>query len=108
MLDKFLMLVGGFNLIWGMTYFYHLVVYSVGDRKHINQLVNNLTSDPNKFKQRHYLAMRGIGSGGILTMFSLVYPFIRSRRRQKKWTFDFFMWLNHLLFISFTLTYFLY
>ncbi|AQS39849.1 hypothetical protein Sps_04766 [Shewanella psychrophila] len=42
MFGKFLVLVGGFNLILGMIYFYHLVVYSVGERKHINQLVNNL------------------------------------------------------------------
>lgn len=43
--------------------------------------------------------MVSIGAGGLFSYFCIVYPFIRHRRRNKKVTFDLFMWLNWLCFM---------
>lgn len=84
---------------WILIYFYHLVVYSLGDKKHINQLVDDLAKEPRIFKKKHYISMVSIGAGGLFSYFCIVYPFIRHRRRNKKVTFDLFMWLNWLCFM---------
>lgn len=84
---------------WILIYFYHLVVYSLGDKKHINQLVDDLAKEPEIFKKKHYISMVSIGAGGLFSYFCIVYPFIRHRRRNKKITFDLFMWLNWVFFI---------
>ncbi len=100
MIDTLLIFVGGFGLIWGMVYFFQSLIYSFGDRKHVNYLVDNLAKEPKIFKEKHYVSMVSIGAGGLLIIFGLVYPFIRHRRRDKKLSFDVFMWLNWIFSVT--------
>lgn len=86
-------------LIWIFPFGYHLIIYSLGDKKHINQLVDDLAKESESFKKKHYISMVSIGAGGLFSYFCLVYPFIRHRRKNKKITFDLFMWLNWVFFI---------
>ncbi|MUL10832.1 hypothetical protein GNP59_13190 [Aliivibrio fischeri] len=99
MLEILKMFVGWYGLIWGLIYFYYLVVYSLGDKQHINQLVDDLVKEPETFKNKHYISMVSIGAGGLFSYFCFIYPFIRHRRKNKKITFDLFMWLNWVFFI---------
>lgn len=93
-------LIGLLFFAWALVYFYHLVVYSLGDKKHINQLVDNLAKEPESFKSKNYIAMNSMGAGGLFLYFCLVYPLVRHRRREKKCSFDVFMFLNWLFFIT--------
>ncbi|WP_345772841.1 hypothetical protein [Vibrio sp. Isolate23] len=93
-------LIGLVFFAWALVYFYHLVVYSLGDKKHINQLVDNLAQEPESFKSKNYIAMNSMGAGGLFSYFCLVYPFVRHRRREKKWSSDIFMCLNWLFFMT--------
>ncbi|HHC7270921.1 TPA: hypothetical protein ACN30M_004786 [Vibrio parahaemolyticus] len=93
-------LLGLLFFVWGGVYFYHLVVYSLGDKKRINQLVDNLAKEPESFKSKNYIAMNSMGAGGLFSYFCLVYPFVRHRRREKKWSSDIFMCLNWLFFMT--------
>lgn len=99
MIDTIISSAALFSLIWMFVYFYYLVVYGLGDRKHINSLVNCLAKDPEAFKDKYSLSLGGIGAGGIFTLFVLGYPIIRHRRRNRAITFDLFMWVNWLFFI---------
>lgn len=87
-------LIGLLFFSWGPVYFYHLVVYSLGDKKHIHQLVDNLAKEPELFKRKNYLSMNSMGAGGLFSYFCLVYPLVRHRRRERKCSFDVFMFLN--------------
>ncbi|MDA0116910.1 hypothetical protein [Vibrio sp. T11.5] len=93
-------LLGLLFFVWGGVYFYHLVVYSLGDKKHINQLVDNLAKEPQRFKSINDIAMNSVGAGGLFSYFCLIYPFIRHRRREKKRSFDVFMGLNWVFFMT--------
>ncbi|ERB64190.1 hypothetical protein N779_16730 [Vibrio coralliilyticus OCN008] len=99
-LDTLISSAAMFSLVWMFVYFYHLVVYSLGDKKHINQLVDNLAKEPESFKSKNYIAMNSMGAGGLFSYFCLVYPFVRHRRREKKWSSDVFMCLNWLFFMT--------
>ncbi|WP_245798202.1 hypothetical protein [Vibrio ostreicida] len=84
----------------GGVYFYHFVVYSLGDKKHINQLVDNLAKEPESFKSKNYIAMNSMGAGALFSYFCMVYPLVRHRRREKKCSSDIFMCLNWLFFMT--------
>lgn len=99
MLDLIISYVALFALVWMFPYGYYLVVYSIGDRKHVNYLVDNLAAKPEKFKKSHHIAMASFGSGGIFSLFCVIYPFVRHRRKEKKITFDIFMVINWLFFM---------
>jgi len=99
-LDTLISSAAMFSLVWMFVYFYHLVVYSLGDKKYINQLVDNLAKEPESFKSKNYIAMNSMGAGGLFLYFCLVYPLVRHRRREKKCSFDVFMFLNWLFFIT--------
>lgn len=92
-------LIGLVFFAWTLVYFYHLVVYSLGDKKHINQLVDNLAKEPESFKRLNYIAMNSMGAGGLFSYFCLVYPLVRHRRREKNCFSDVFMFLNWLFFM---------
>ncbi len=92
-------LLGLLFFVWAGVYFYHLVVYSLGDKKHINQLVDNLAKEPKSFKDKNYIAMNSMAAGGLFSYFCLVYPLVRHRRREKKCSSDIFMFLNWLFFM---------
>jgi hypothetical protein len=98
--------VGVFFLVWMFVYFYHLIIYSLGDKKHVNDLVDNLAKNPEKFKKKNNIAMVSIGAGGVFSYFCLVYPFVRHRRRNKKFLNDMFMTLNWLFFMAGIYVYF--
>lgn len=93
-------LIGLLFFAWAIVYFYHLVVYSLGDKKHINQLVDNLAKEPESFKSKNYIAMNSMGAGGLFSYFCLVYPLVRHRRREKNCSSDVFMFLNWLFFMT--------
>lgn len=93
-------LLGLLFFAWGLVYFYHLVTYSLGDKKHIHRLVDNLAKEPEKFKLKNHVAMNSLGAGGLFSYFCLVYPLVRHRRREKKCLFDIFMFSNWLFFMS--------
>ncbi|CED57669.1 membrane protein [Aliivibrio wodanis] len=99
MIENIVSYLALFALIWIFPFGYHLIIYSLGDKKHINQLVNDLAKEPETFKKKHYISMVSIGAGGLFSYFCLIYPFIRHRRKNKKITFDLFMWLNWVFFI---------
>ena len=98
--------VATFSLVWMFVYSYYSLIFGLGDRRHVNNLVECLAKDPDLFKDRHQHSLSGIGAGGIFTVFILAYPFIRHRRRNKAWSFDIFMWLNWLFFIVASYIYF--
>lgn len=83
-----------FYMVWAFIFFYHAITYAVGNRKHINKLVDVLAKNPEEFKQKKHISMATIGAGGIFILFCLKYPFIRHRRRNKTWAFDLFMQTN--------------
>ena len=93
-------LLGLLFFVWGGVYFYHLIVYSLGEKKHINQLVDNLAKEPESFKEKNNIAMNSIGAGGLFSYFCLVYPLVRHRRKTKKRSSDVFMFLNWLFFMT--------
>ncbi|MFW7525447.1 hypothetical protein ACODM8_15110 [Vibrio ostreicida] len=93
-------LLGLLFFAWGGVYFYHFVVYSLGDKKHINQLVDNLAKEPESFKSKNYIAMNSMGAGGLFSYFCVVYPLVRHRRREKKCSSDIFMCINWLFFMT--------
>ncbi|MBB1312946.1 MULTISPECIES: hypothetical protein [Aliivibrio] len=99
MIENIVSYIALFALIWIFPFGYHLIIYSLGDKKHINQLVDDLAKESESFKKKHYISMVSIGAGGLFSYFCLVYPFIRHRRKNKKITFDLFMWLNWVFFI---------
>lgn len=99
MIEDMVSYIALFALVWMFPFGYHLIVYSLGDKKNINQLVDDLAKEPETFKNKHYISMVSIGAGGLFSYFCLIYPFIRHRRKNKKITFDLFMWLNWVFFI---------
>lgn len=105
MIENIVSYLALFALIWIFPFGYHLIIYSLGDKKHINQLVNDLAKEPETFKKKHYISMVSIGAGGLFSYFCLIYPFIRHRRKNKKITFDLFMWLNWVFFIVLIVAY---
>lgn len=105
MIENIVSYLALFALIWIFPFGYHLIIYSLGDKKHINQLVDDLAKEPEMFKKKHYISMVSIGAGGLFSYFCLIYPFIRHRRKNKKITFDLFMWLNWVFFIVLIVAY---
>ncbi|MGR6831990.1 hypothetical protein [Aliivibrio wodanis] len=105
MIEDMVPYIALFALIWIFPFGYHLIVYSLGDKKHINQLVDDLAKEPETFKKKHYISMVSIGAGGLFSYFCFIYPFIRHRRKNKKITFDLFMWLNWIFFIVVIIAY---
>ena len=99
MIEDMVSYIALFALAWMFPFGYHLIVYSLGDKKNINKLVDDLAKEPEMFKKKHYISMVSIGAGGLFSYFCLIYPFIRHRRKNKKITFDLFMWLNWVFFI---------
>ena len=99
MIEDMVSYIALFALAWMFLFGYHLIIYSLGDKKHINKLVDDLAKEPEIFKKKHYISMVSIGAGGLFSYFCLIYPFIRHRRKNKKITFDLFMWLNWVFFI---------
>ena len=99
MIEDMVSYIALFALAWMFPFGYHLIFYSLGDKKNINQLVDDLAKEPEIFKKKHYISMVSIGAGGLFSYFCLIYPFIRHRRKNKKITFDLFMWLNWVFFI---------
>lgn len=99
MIEDMVSYIALFALAWMFPFGYHLIFYSLGDKKNINQLVDDLAKEPEMFKKKHYISMVSIGAGGLFSYFCLIYPLIRHRRKNKKITFDLFMWLNWIFFI---------
>ncbi|PQJ85046.1 hypothetical protein [Aliivibrio sifiae] len=105
MIEDIVSYIALFALIWMFPFGYHLIIYSLGDKKNINQLVDDLAKEPETFKKKHYISMVSIGAGGLFSYFCFIYPFIRYRRKNKKITFDLFMWLNWIFFIVVIIAY---
>lgn len=60
MVDTIVSSAAMYSLVWMFVYFYHLAVYGLGDRKHINLLVDCLAKKPEEFKDKYSLSLGGL------------------------------------------------
>ncbi|WP_075477916.1 hypothetical protein [Moritella viscosa] len=96
-MDKVMMILAWLVFLWAWVFMYHFVCYCKGDKSLALDLIDNLSKNPSAQKKNPALQV-GAG-GGILFMYSCIYPFCRHRRKNKSLSFDLFMWTNWLFFI---------
>ncbi len=97
-MDELKLFVGLFCVIWGVVFMYHFACYCYGDKSLALNLIDNLSKKPSVAKKN--IALKIGAGGGVLVIYSFIYPFIRYRRRKNKsLSFDLFMWANWLFFM---------
>ena len=94
-------------LIWAIPAMFFLHRYGLGSNrlKYVNELVDNVSSDPERFKVKHYRYLWPSASGGLFVLCALVYPLIRHKGKNRTLKFDIVMWLNFLFYFDFVTTY---
>ncbi len=75
--------------------------YCFGDNRYIDELIENLSKEPDQFKEKRYLNISELGAGGLLVMCALFYPLVRHRAKNRTMKFDLFMWANFAFLLSF-------
>ena len=93
--------------IWAIPAMFFLQRYGLGsDRlRYVDELIGNLSSDPERFKVKHYRYLWPSASGGLFVMYAFFYPLVRHRGKNRTLKFDIVMWLNFLFYFAFFTTY---
>ena len=78
-----------------------LIGVEVSDQRYIDELIDNLSKEPEQFKEKWYLNTSGLGAGGLFVMYAFFYPLVRYRAKKRTMKFDFFMWANFTFLLSF-------
>lgn len=65
--------------------------YCFGDNRYIDELIENLSKEPDQFKEKRYLNISELGAGWLLVMYALFYPLVRHRAKNRTMKFDLFM-----------------
>ena len=93
--------------IWAIPAMFFLHRYGFGSNrlKYVNELIGNLSSDPDKFKIKYWYCIYPHASGGLFWIYALFYPLVRHRGKNRTLKFDIVMWLNFLFYFDFVTTY---
>ena len=93
--------------IWAIPAMFFLQRYGLGsDRlKYVDELIGNLSSDPERFKVKYYYCLWPSSSGGLFVMYAFFYTLVRHRGKNRTLKFDIIMWLNFFFFFSFFTNY---
>ena len=100
-----LKILSGWWFIWLFPFMFFLYRYGMGsDRiKYVDELIGNLSSDPDKFKIKYWYCIYPHVSSGLFWIYALFYPVVRHRGKNRTLKFDIVMWLNFLFLLSFFL-----
>ena len=93
--------------IWTFPFMFFMYRYGIGsDRsKDVDEVIGNLSSDPDKFKIKYWYCIYPHVSSGLFWIYALFYPLVRHRGKNRTLKFDIVMWLNFLFYFDFVTTY---
>lgn len=94
-------LVNLWLFIWVFPFMFYSYRYCFGDQRYIYELIDNLSKEPETFKEKWYLNTSGLGAGGLFVMYALIYPLVRHRAKKRTMKFDLFMWANFVFLLNF-------
>ncbi|AXN34781.1 hypothetical protein ADU60_16210 (plasmid) [Vibrio coralliilyticus] len=89
--------------IWILPFMFYSYRYCFGDQRYIDELIGNLSKEPETFKAKWYLNTSGLGAGGLFVMYAFLYPLLRHRAKKRTMKFDVFMWANFAFLLSFVI-----
>ncbi|SJN53566.1 hypothetical protein VR7878_00384 [Vibrio ruber DSM 16370] len=95
--------LGLFGMVWMIVFFICSLRYSFGDRKHVQTLVRKLARNPNWYlEDKGIIMISGISAGGLLAIYSFIYPFVVRRSVKRGYKLDIMMWLHWLWWMVFS------
>ncbi|SJN53564.1 hypothetical protein VR7878_00383 [Vibrio ruber DSM 16370] len=93
-----------YALVWMIVFFICMMRYSFGDREHVYMLIRKLAKDPQWYFNKNsvmFTLISGMSAGGVLVIYSLIYPFIVHRSIKRGYKMDLMMWLHWLWWVCF-------
>ncbi|WP_240478202.1 hypothetical protein [Vibrio neptunius] len=88
------------TFIWILPFMFYSYRYCFGEQRYIDELIGNLSKQPQTFKAKWYLNTSGLGAGGLFVIYALLYPLVRHRAKKRTLKFDLFMWANFAFLFS--------